>query len=287
MRIRDARRAVLCAILTGLWSCGGQPSQPPPAPATPPPSPVATDDADPADDNVPAPNVRTAEALAKLMPSNGIGCAPGTRCIRVTSMGLPQAGGASIAQCRGEFADFIVPRTSIPAGYGGPWFQPNLIEQAHTGVPSGTRPWRTFDPRVEHQRLAYVLALRNYAFASAPIRALTPQLTADSDYFSTTGGSVPSAQRSQKWYPAPRMIYGYANETGRREAAHGMTLERAVGASELAGNTVEFRNYAVAYYDARGARTFARVWSTASAGMDAPDRSKMKFASGGLGQTSL
>ncbi len=282
MRIPDARQAVLCVILAGLWSCGGQPSQPPPPATTPPPAPTAVDDADPADDNIPAPNVRTAEVLAKLMASNGTGCAPGARCIRVTNMGQPQAGGASIAQCRGEFADFIVPRTTIPAGYTGPWFQPNLIEQAHTGVPSGTRPWRSFDPRVESQRLAYVLALRNYAFASAPVRSLTPQLTADSDYFDTSGGTVPAAQRSQKWYPAPRMIFGNANQTGRREAAQGMTLERTVGAGELGGNTVEFRNYAVAYYDARGARTFARVWSTASPGVDAPDRSKMKFAAGGL-----
>ena len=179
-----------------------------------PPPPAAADDADPADDATPAPNVRTAAQLAKLMSSNATGCAPGARCIRVTSSGRPSPSGASVAQCRGELADFIVPRTTLSAGYAGPWFQPNLIENAHTGIPSGTRPWRNHDPRNASQRLAYLLALRNYAFASEPVRSLTPQLTADSDYFDTIGGTVPANQRGQKWYPAPRMIYGNLNSSG-------------------------------------------------------------------------
>ncbi len=61
-----------------------------------------------------------------------------------------------------------------------------------------------------------------------------------------------------------------------------MTLERPVDVGELGGNTAVFRNYAVAYYDARGARTFARVWSTSTPGIDTPDRSKMRFTAGGL-----
>jgi hypothetical protein len=219
------------------------------------------------------------------MPSNATGCAPGARCIKVTAGGKPQNSGASIAQCRGEFADFIVPKGTIPAGYAGPWFQPNLIEQAHTGIPAGTRPWRNFDPRQESQRLGYLLALRNYAFASAPVHALTPTLTVDTDYFDATGGTVAPAQRSQKWYPAPRMMFGdpAIAGSGAREAAYGMTAERTISRlGELAGNTGRFGNYAVAYYDARGARTFARVWSTATPGTDTPDRSKMKFTAGGL-----
>ena len=64
MRIPEARRAILCVMLAGLWNCGGQPSQPPPPAATPPPAPAAVDDADPADDNVPPPAVRTAPVLA-------------------------------------------------------------------------------------------------------------------------------------------------------------------------------------------------------------------------------
>jgi hypothetical protein len=285
MRMLITRHAVAIAACVSLWGCDRHPSQQPPPPAaTPQPLPTAQDDADPEDDKIPAPTVRTAETLAKLLPSNGTGCAPGTRCLRVSANGRPQANGSSIAQCRGEFADFIVPRNTIPANYGGPWFQPHLIEQAHTGVPSGTRPWRNFDPTQESQRLRYVLALRNYAFASEPVRRLTPQLTSDSDYFDSAGGTVPNNQRTQKWYPAPRMMYGNPGTpgSGAREAAWGMTAERTVADNELGGNTSPFRNYAIAYYDARGARTYARVWDTTSPGIDGVDRTKMRITAGGL-----
>jgi hypothetical protein len=216
-------------------------------------------------------------------PSNGTGCAPGTRCIKVTRAGRPSSSGTSIAQCRGKFPDFIVPRNTIPSGFGGPWFTPEPIENATTGAPTGARPWESFDPGNAAQRLAYLLALRNYAFASAPVRALTPALTSDADYFDPLGGTVPANQQSQKWYPAPRMIYGTPSTSGgSREASHGLTQERPVSANELAGNTATFTNFAVAYYDARGAGTFARVWSTATAGIDTPVLSEMAFPEGAM-----
>jgi hypothetical protein len=71
--------------------------------------------------------------------------------------------------------------------------------------------------------------------------------------------------------------------SGAREAAFGMTAERTISKlGELAGNTGRFGNYAVAYYDARGARTFAQLWSTATPGIDVADRSKMKFSADSL-----
>lgn len=281
------RRALLAVILTLGWGCGGgQPSAPPAQPAASQPTTApasagkGTDDADPADER-PAPAARrTAAALAALLPSDATGCAPGARCLTVDPSGQPSAAGTAIAQCRGEFADFIVPKTAIPAGYAGPWFQPNPIEQAHTGIPQGTRPWRHFDPRQDAERLAYALALRNYAFASAPVRSLTPSLTSDADYFDPAGGTVPDPQRSQKWYPAPRMIY--TTPGNAREPAHGMTLERTIPKGELGGNTVTFRNFAVAFYDARGARTYARVWSTDTPGRDAADVAQMKITASGM-----
>lgn len=227
----------------------------------------------------------TVEAVgveAAPLPSNGTGCAPGTRCIRVDDTGRPQPAGTSVAQCRGQFADFIVPSNTIPAGYAGPWFQPELIETATTAGPTDPRPWRSIDPRQEKERLAYALTLRNYAFASAPVRSLTPTLTADADYFDTFG-RVPAANlRTQKWYPAPRMIYGLPSRPGTREAAHGMTLERRVNLKELAENKAVFVNYAVAYYDARGAHTYQRVWSTSTPGSDVADRSQMAIAADGF-----
>jgi hypothetical protein len=283
MRKAAAGPVLLFGVVVAIVRCGGQPATQPPPAATAAPSPAA-DDANPADDAGPARRVRGAEVLAKLMPSNATGCAPGARCIKTTINGKPLSSGTSIAQCRGEFPDFIVPRATIPAGYAGPWFQPNTIEDAQAGVPAGTRPWRTFDPRQEAQRLPYLLALRNYAFASAQVRALTPALVADTDYVDNAGGTVAANLRAQKWYPAPRMMFGdpAVPGSGAREAALGMTAERKTGVGALAGNTKAFFNYAVAYFDARGARTFARVWSTATPGADTADRAQMHFTAGSL-----
>ncbi len=276
--------AALVVALVGIGSCNREPASPPPSQTTPPAAAPAAgvDDADPRDDAGAVPTARSGAALAALMPSDATGCAPGARCLKVSAAGKPQATGTSIAQCRGEFADFIVPASTIPAGYAGPWFTPNLIENAHTGIPSGTRPWRNVDPRNVSDRLKYLLALRNYAFSSPEVRSLTPQFTADTDYFDAAGGTVPANQRTQKWYPAPRMIYPNASGSGQREAAGGMTLERRVGVGELGSNTKAFVNYAVAYYDARGARTYARTWSTATPGVDKPDVTKMKVTAGGM-----
>ena len=215
---------------------------------------------------------------AALLPQ-ATGCAPGARCLSVTGTGRPSASGTYTAQCRGKFADFIVPNQTLPANYAGPWFAPNLLEQASTGVPSGSRPWRAIDPRVASERLAYALALRNYAFGSAVVRGLTPQLTDDAAYLDPAGGDLTQAQRDQKWYPAPRMFYGRTNAPGTREAAYGMTLERTVRIDELGGNTERFRNYAVAYYDARGGRVFQRLWDTTTQpGKDTPRLPRMRFA---------
>jgi hypothetical protein len=269
---------VLLAI--ALNACRG-PEPPKPA-SEPAAAPAATTDADSDETADPALAAEARIQPAAPAPTNATGCAPGSRCISATGTGRPQPSGASVAQCRGRFADFIVPKSTIPANYAGPWFTPNLLEQAHTGVPQSTRPWLAFDARVETQRLQYLLALRNYAFASHVVRALTPQLANDADYLDAAGGAVPADQRAQKWYPAPRMIYGSPSSPGTREAAHGMTLERTVRVSELGGNTSAFRNYAVAYSDARGARNYARIWSTATPGVDAPNLARMRFTEGAL-----
>lgn len=263
VKMAVVKMALVMASAAGLVSCSAQAAKNPDAEGS-----VAT---------------ATATAVAaSLVPSNATGCAPGTRCLSVTDQGAPSPTGTSIAQCRGKFPDFIVPKNTIPAGYAGPWFLPELVESAVSGVPQGARPWQTIDPRVEAQRLAYLLALRNYAFASAEVRKLTPSLTADADYFDPAGGSVPANQRTQKWFPAPRMTYGVPSMPGTREAAQGMTLERTILVDELGHNTARFANYAVAYYDARGARTYARVWSTATPGVDKPVPTQMRFAEGAM-----
>ncbi len=134
---RDLRLSYVFT-LSLLGGCGSQPSTPAPssAPASSPQAPPAgQDDANAADEAFPIPAARAAAALSKLVQSDATGCAPGARCLRVSNDGRPDAAGTFVAQCRGEFADFIVPSATIPAGYKGPWFTPNLIEQAHTAIP--------------------------------------------------------------------------------------------------------------------------------------------------------
>jgi hypothetical protein len=219
-------------------------------------------------------------AQAALLPSDTTGCAPGARCIRVTAAGKPSASGAFVAQCRGRFPDFIASRSAIPAGSTGKRFTPELIEQATTNGPSAKRPWRNFDPRIPSERLAYVLALRNYAFSSRPVRELTPQLTAVSNYRDPIAGTVSATLRDQRWYPAPRMTF--SSPGSPREPAYGMTLERTVGGNELAANTEPFQNYAVAYYDRRGARTYRNTWKNGVPGRDVADLTQMQMATDSL-----
>ena len=222
-------------------------------------------------------------ASSAPLSSDTTGCAPGSRCISVNQNGQPSPSGDSVAQCRGTFPDFIVPKDTIPANYGGPWFRPELIEGATTDGPSTPRPWLSIDPTISANRLSYLLILRNYAFSSRDVRAVTPQLTADSDYVDPSVGDIDAALRAQRWYPAPRMTYGTPSRPGTREAAYGMTRERTITTlGELGGNVKSFANYAVAYYDARGAHTYQQVWSTTTPGTDIPNRSAMTIADGGF-----
>ncbi len=266
-----ARLAALWLIPLAIVSCSSDSPQRDSA------APADASEAEPA--RAPAAAEPATAPSAALLPA-ATGCAPGARCLSVTSSGRPSGSGNYVAQCRGKFADFIVPKDTIPSSYDGPWFQPSLLEKAATGVPSVARPWQAFDPRDPDERLAYALALRNYALTSKVAKSLTPQLTADSNYRDPAGGAVATALRNQAWYPAPRMFYGPTDSPGTREAAHGMTLERTVRVGELGDNTVAFQNYAVAYYDARGGRVFQQLWKTTTPGVDNPKLSGMRFTEG-------
>jgi hypothetical protein len=61
-----------------------------------------------------------------------------------------------------------------------------------------------------------------------------------------------------------------------------MTQERRVNPKELAGNTAAFLNYAVAYYDARGAHAYERVWSASSPGLDVANSGEMQVGADGF-----
>ena len=105
MRVRLTQCLSVLAVGIAFWGCRDQPTTSAPSTTVPLPSATApTDDADPADDAVPAPTVRFRRGARRAPPLEWTGCAPATRCIRVSTNGRPQASGTSIAQCRGEFA---------------------------------------------------------------------------------------------------------------------------------------------------------------------------------------
>lgn len=199
-------------------------------------------------------------------------CAAGAKCISVDAHGVPAADGAFVAQCRGKFADFIVPATTIPAGYQGPWFlPPKALPQTKPTVPAS--PWLSFNFRDPAQVDNYLAALRSQVFGASVLRSQmkAPWVKA------LKAAGVPTSSR---WYPAPRMTYGDFANSGVREAAFGMTHERGVIAGELAGNTHAFTNYAVGYYNAVGSFEFKQVWNTTTPGTDSADLAKGQFPIG-------
>jgi hypothetical protein len=190
----------------------------------------------------------------------------------VDASGKPTAGGAAIAQCRGSFPDFIVPATSIPSGYAGPWFTPE--KSLPKALPTASSaPWLTHDFRNPSQVDDYLMALRRHVFGAAVLRS---QMTAAQVKALKTAGEP----TSKSWYPAPRMTYGDFTRPGVREAAFGMTRERMVGIGEVAGNTKAMHNFAVGYYNKSGAYALGKTWSTKIPGTDQADLAAGQFPVG-------
>ncbi|RTL65954.1 MAG: hypothetical protein EKK41_19600 [Hyphomicrobiales bacterium] len=185
------------------------------------------------------------------------GCAPGTTCIGVTPEGQPSSDPApSIAQCSGRFPDFIVPASQLNAK--GPWFK---LAQAYPSVlPVNDATWSAiqFDNGAAGAN-AYLMALRTYAFEGMIPADFSPQ-----------------ANAVRQWYHMPLMNFGIG--PGRRESMRGLTGERSVRGPELGikpGVTV--RNYAVGFYNARGAHTIGQVWKAKN-----PDLASAKFPVGAM-----
>ena len=116
---------------------------------------------------------------------------------------------------------------------------PHLIETRAHGHPMQIHDrGRTFDPRNASDRPG-VCAVATELRLRQPCRP-EPHAHAHRATAITRiplAASVPATHQSQKWYPAPRMIYGNPSQPGAREAAQGMTLERTVARGELGANT--------------------------------------------------
>ncbi len=147
-----------------------------------------------------------------------------------------------------------------PTGWTGPVFK---LSQSYPASlpklePAAVRKWTAFNFRDPVQAPAYLKAVLDYCLEGNT--SLVP-----ANNFADIG-----ANPVRKWYHTP-----WLHTTGSgREFIHGMTRERPSRPGELGALQVDqFNNWAVGFYNARGAHTIGQVWKNP----DAPDPRKSKF----------
>ncbi len=155
----------------------------------------------------------------------------------------------SVVKCcdAGTFPDIAY---SPPNGWTGNVFQ--LSQDYPTALPVAEDvPWKTIDFKTQPQ--AYLEAVIAYCFeGNIPVE------------FVGQNNSV------RKWYHAPWLHYG----NNGREFVRGLTRERMSRRFELAATQdVTFTNFAVGFYNPRGAFTIGQVWQNPAA----PDPSLAQF----------
>ncbi len=182
-------------------------------------------------------------------------CAPGTTCLSVRPDGTPDPEGASVAQCRGVFPDYIVRANFVPPEYAGPWFELAQAFPQELPAPEAL-PWQDIDfKKSKEDADAYLYALRDYSFDGMIEAEFRPQ-----------------DNTRRRWYHVPLMNFGHP-----RDLVHGLTEERDLEPGELGlKNTV--KNYAVGLYNDVGAYTFGRVFEDPNA----PDVSAGQFEEGAM-----
>jgi hypothetical protein len=155
-------------------------------------------------------------------------------------------------------AQFPDARDPPPPGWTGPVFK---LSQAYPATlpalePLSKRKWRQFDFKKPAEAPKYLQAVLDYC-----LEGNTPA------NFNEVGQNP-----VRKWYHAPWL---HTTASGR-EFIHGMTRERPSRVPELGpAQTAEFANWAVGFYNARGAYTIGQVWKDPAH----PDSRKAKFPS--------
>jgi hypothetical protein len=166
----------------------------------------------------------------------------------VLALGIPALASA-------QFPDAF---NAPPAGWTGPVFK---LSQAYPATqpalePQSQRRWVQFDFKNPAQAAQYMQAVLDYCLEGN---------TAD-NFADVSANSV------RKWYHAPWL---HSTASGR-EFIHGMTKERPSRAGELGpAQTTQRDNWAVGFYNARGAYTIGRVWKNPTQ----PDPRLAKFPS--------
>jgi len=141
------------------------------------------------------------------------------------------------AQVPIPFAGFPDSREAPPVGWRGNIFR--LSQQYPTTVPPDEDyPWKHVDPHTQTED--YLRAVLAYAFEG----------NEDVDW------NVAS-NKVRTWYNAPWLHWG----RNGREFIHGLTYERVSQPGELSTlQTQAFQNWAIGYYNARGAYAIGQVW---------------------------
>lgn len=171
-----------------------------------------------------------------LSPSN---CAVGARCLSVDQNGRPNDAGTFVAQCRGQFPDFVTPKARL-SGWTGDLFE--LAQSYPSSDPGTDAPWRMIDFQTPAGADQYIYALRDYAFEDM----------IEADF-------RPSVSKGRRWFHMPMMNFGPT----AREFTHGLTEERSVEGPELGLKPgVRIRNFAVGFYNSAAATTIRRVWAS-------------------------
>ena len=140
-------------------------------------------------------------------------------------------------------AEFPNAHDEPPSGWAGPVFKLSQAYPATTPAqePASKRPWAKVDFTKPTQARSYLQAVIDYCLAGN-----TP------DNFANV-----SVNPIRKWYHAPWL---HSTPSGR-EFIHGLTKERPSRAKELGpAQTGQHDNWAVGFYNARGAFTIGRVW---------------------------
>ena len=182
----------------------------------------------------------------------GTACAPGAQCIHVDANGHPADTGQFVAQCSGQFPDYV---DQVPEAYDGPRF---LLSQDYpTSFPTDEpSPWKEFDFRTMQGADEYMMAVRQYVYEGM----------AEADWRL-------EQNTVRRWYHVPWMTLG----PNPREFLRGLTSERRLRAPELGirpGVTVQ--NWAVGFYNSVGAYTIGQIWQNPHA----PNPSMSQFAEG-------
>lgn len=180
------------------------------------------------------------EAVAGVPRTSGAGA---RRRAAVAGLVGAAAAALSLGGAIPARAQFPSAHNGPPSGWTGPVFK---LSQAYPATrpalePASKRRWVQFDFKNATQAPQYLRAVLDYC-----LEGNTADAFADV-----------SANPVRKWYHAPWL---HSTASGR-EFIHGMTRERTSAVGELGpAQTARHDNWAVGFYNARGAYAIGRVW---------------------------